>query len=468
MWFPIVVTVLLANSCHQYLQDDTEDPRSPQAASDGKKAEEDPAARFDHILEMLWDKDEKIRTSGVEALSSFQKDVEEPSSAIGIKALRAAARPYPFNEPKPDTVSSELVSVAESKPLPEYVPIILELFGKYCDDAKLHSQIILTELESRQAAEAFMSIVRTHAPTGKLNSIIVSRLVNKPRFAEVFFPELLKYADNPKLSSEIYRLCLAYCEADLLPPDKLAPFADQVLKSYRGYAGKLRPKQQDKGIAWMWEDSYQESREDAALLLDLLGHFPVDRVEKGLQEALDFKDPRLKHFAVVSLLRLGKTVEQKHIDEVASHAEMRNWLFIDLKKQGKTKLFPENYRTQKAFAESDMVNWLVYPTELNRVPDEIELMKVAAIDTGLPGGIYDYYLFRFRTKEPHWAAKDGWMAGISGPYLRSDEPTTDALGDTFSSFTKWESKTPDQHIGDTRKLMERWREYQLNKKDGEK
>jgi hypothetical protein len=112
-----------------------------------------------------------------------------------------------------------------------------------------------------------------------------------------------------------------------------------------------------------------------------------------------------------------------------------------------------------------MVNWLVYPTELNRVPDEIELMKVVPVDTGLPGGIYDYYLFRFRTKEPHWAAKNGWIAGVSGPFLRGDEPTTDALGDTFSSFAKWDSKTPDEHVGDIRKLMERWREYHLKKKD---
>jgi hypothetical protein len=111
-----------------------------------------------------------------------------------------------------------------------------------------------------------------------------------------------------------------------------------------------------------------------------------------------------------------------------------------------------------------MVNWLVYPTELNRLPDEIELMKVVAVDTGMPGGIYDYYLFRFRTKEPHWAAKDGWMAGVSGPYLRNDQPTMESLGETFSTFTKWEAKTPDEHVGDTRELMKRWREYHSKKK----
>jgi hypothetical protein len=81
------------------------------------------------------------------------------------------------------------------------------------------------------------------------------------------------------------------------------------------------------------------------------------------------------------------------------------------------------------------------------------------VATGLPRGIYDYFLFRFRTHPPHWAAKDGWMAGVSGPFRRSDQPTTEALGETFSSFDPWDSKKPEQHVGNIRDLMKRWREY---------
>jgi hypothetical protein len=391
--------------------------------------------------------------------------MKDPGSQVGLKALRAAARPYPFEKPEPGLVSAELVSVADSRPLPEYVPVVVELFDRFSDDAKWRAQVILTEFESREAAEALMTIVRTHAPAGKLPTLVTGRLVQKPRHAEVLFPELLTYATNPKLASDIHRLCLAYCEAKLVPPAQLAPFTDQVLKSYGDLVDKLRPAQRDKGIDWMWEDAYEQRREDAALLLDLFGHFPGDRVEKTLRQALDYKDPRLKYFALISLLRLEKSVDKQHVVDVAAHAEMRNWLYSTLKHLDKSPLFPEEFRTQQAFAESDMVNWLVYPTELHRVPDDIELMKVVTVDTGLRDGIYDYYLFRFRTKEPHWAAKDGWMAGVSGPYLRKDEPTTESLGDTFSSFAKWDAKTPDAHVGDTRELMERWREYHSKRKE---
>jgi hypothetical protein len=461
----ILLVILIPAGCQRHSPDEVVAQMAPKLKKAPKKAKVEVSTRFDDILEGLWDKDEKIRASAMKDLAEFQKETKDPGSQLGMKALRSAARPYPFEKPEPGIVSAELVAVAYSTPRPEYIPVVVELFDKLSDDAKWRAQVILTELESREAAEAFMAVVRTHARTDKLPSLTASRLVNKPRHPDVFFPEILKYANNPKLSSEIYRLCLAYCEANLLPPDKLAPLTDQVLKSYSDLAAKLRPAQKNEGIAWMWEDSYELARHDAALLLDLLGHFPFAGVEKHLRQALDYTDPRLKHFAVVSLLRLGKTLDKKHAEDVARHAEMRNWLYIALKGLGKSSLFPEKYRTQKAFAEADMVNWLVYPTELNRVPDDIELMKVVMVDTGLPNGIYDYYLFRFRTKEPHWAAKDGWMAGVSGPYHRTGQPTTESLGDTFSTFTKWDAKTPNEHVGDSRELMKRWREYHSKKKD---
>ena len=56
-----------------------------------------------------------------------------------------------------------------------------------------------------------------------------------------------------------------------------------------------------------------------------------------------------------------------------------------------------------------MVSWLIFRTELARVPDEIELMKVVSVDTPRNGPI-DYYVFRFRTYPPHWQPKtNGWL-----------------------------------------------------------
>jgi len=62
--------------------------------------------------------------------------------------------------------------------------------------------------------------------------------------------------------------------------------------------------------------------------------------------------------------------------DIAANSETRNWFYNALVKMGRSEIYPEEYRNQKSFAESNMVEWLVYPTELGRMPDEIELMNV--------------------------------------------------------------------------------------------
>jgi hypothetical protein len=415
---------------------------------------------LDPILVALHSGEERVRVAANSDLFRLHLEVDDPSLADGLKALRAAAQPYPFEKPAADEVSENLVHFAAGSPKPEYVSVVVELFEQFIGRGKWWALSILAQLEDREAALAYMEVVRQHARAGRISGLVIGPLQKKPRHADVFFPELLSYApDAPNLAPDIYRLCLAYSDAGLITHDALEPYAGQVIAAYRTLAAKLQPAQQDHGLAWMWDEPYLEWRIDGGLLLDLLGYFPPASVEDDLMRAVEYRDPRLQYFAVVSLLRMGKPVDVERVAQVAAHAEMRKWLYDELHRLGQVALYPEKYRTQAALAESDMVHWLTYPTELGRVPDEIELMKVVPVDTGLPGGIYDYFLFRFRTHEPHWSAKDGWMAGVSGPFRRTDEPTTAALGDTFSTFKKWDSTTPEEQVGNIRELMKRWREY---------
>ena len=99
-----------------------------------------------------------------------------------------------------------------------------------------------------------------------------------------------------------------------------------------------------------------------------------------------------------------------------------------------------------------------HPTELGRAPEDVELVRAVPFDTGTDAGWADYYLFRFRTDAPHWAARYGWLAGVSGPFLRKDQPTIQALGDTFSAFVPWDRKPEAEHVDDVRELMKTWRE----------
>ena len=420
---------------------------------------------LDGILKSLRSSEVSVREKAQGDLFRLRHQADHLTVADGLKALRAAAETYPFDKPTPEEVSEDLVDVAARNSRPEYIPVVVELFDKFSSKAKWSALVILASLENQEAAIAYMEVVRKHAKTGGIPRLVTGPLENGPRHADVFFPEILNYANIPSLTADIYRLCLSYVEAELVSDEQLEPFTGQVVTHYRDLDDKLRPVQRDEGIGWMWEEPYIESRIEAGMLLDLFGHFPVASVENDLRQALERRDPRLQYFAAVSLMRLGQNVDSKYFGEIAAHSEMRTWLYQELRRRSQLALLPEKYLTQAALAESDMVHWLTYPTELGRVPDEIELMKVFPIDTGLTGGIYDYYLFRFRTHEPHWAAKNGWIAGISGPFRRDEQPSTDALGDTFSTFDKWDSKSPEEHIGDIREIMERWKEFHASQNE---
>jgi hypothetical protein len=51
---------------------------------------------------------------------------------------------------------------------------------------------------------------------------------------------------------------------------------------------------------------------------------------------------------------------------------------------------------------------------------------------------------------------------VSGPFLRKDQPTIQALGDTFSAFTPWARKSLAEHVDDVRALIKSWRERHVS------
>jgi hypothetical protein len=42
---------------------------------------------------------------------------------------------------------------------------------------------------------------------------------------------------------------------------------------------------------------------------------------------------------------------------------------------------------------------------------------------------------------------------------KAESPSTRALGDTFSSFKRWETMAPEQHVAAVRKTIARWRKH---------
>jgi hypothetical protein len=265
----------------------------------------------------------------------------------------------------------------------------------------------------------------------------------------------------------ICQYALSFAAAHLIDHEMLAPHADTIIAMYQKRRDWLAPRQRAEGVGWRWGPKYHRRRWPAGVLLDLLGYIPVPTAITQLREALDvYTDPRLRMYAALALLRHNEEVDPAIITQIASCAESRKWLYDGLQKLERFQLYPATLRTQAALAESDLVDWLVHARELGRAPDEIHLVKVIPFDTGEEAGWLDYYLFRFRVVGRHWAARSGWMVGVAGPFLRKDAPTIQSLGDTHSSYRRWNEKPIEDHVSDVRQVMKAWRERHLAK-DGE-
>ena len=128
-------------------------------------------------------------------------------------------------------------------------------------------------------------------------------------------------------------------------------------------------------------------------------------------------------------LENGEEIKKEDVFEYTKDNRTREMTYQILSEHNKTEFFPTEYLTIESGAESSLVNWLEFPTELDKVPDDIKHIEKVKIE--FDGNDVFYHVFKYMTIEPHWAAKDGWMLGVVGPYFVDSKPY-DFPGATFS------------------------------------
>jgi hypothetical protein len=407
----------------------------------------DQSSLFQKTLGALLHTNEELREKAASDLMIWTE--QGVTRREGIEALQWAAQTFP---PRRDSswhgFDTVLVEAAGSNPDPAYVNIIRECFPVYSVEARWEALALLSSIHDRGSAYTYMDLMRTAMRDHGFTLLPVAPLLETPRFPDIFFPGLFTYLPEPNHSQSVWSVALRYCQEGKMDANGLCAVTGQLLQDYLELRVDLDKAEPGEGQQWMWEGGYASTRFKAALLLDLMGYVRSEAVVAELMRAEESPDPRLRLFALISLVRHGMEPGLQTWIPVAQSAETCNLLYERLGHLNRLDLFPVEFGTQDAFAESDMVSWLMYPTELGRAPDEIEQMHVEPFDQDEdgPGGAYEIYLFRFRTSEPKWAAEKGWMAGIAGPFERGAQPSIESLGATFSCFESWDSKTPDEHM----------------------
>lgn len=130
------------------------------------------------------------------------------------------------------------------------------------------------------------------------------------------------------------------------------------------------------------------------------------------------------------LIESGQEITIEEVRPYASDMATRELVHELLKDRKRLDLFPPEYNNWVSASESNLVNWLMYPTELGREPDTLEHIRSIELNEDLH---YRYELFRFKVNEPHKMATLGWLWGVVGPYYQDSSPY-DFPEATFSRF----------------------------------
>ena len=204
---------------------------------------------------------------------------------------------------------------------------------------------------------------------------------------------------------------------------------------------------------WQLDRDYFYARIDLGAWLDLTGL--VRKCGSAqLSRAVSSEDPLVNVFNAAAFLSKKMNVPQSVISRSADSLETVRGLYRTLLAKDRPDLFPASRLTFETFAAAEMVEWLLYPSELGEEPKSITLEKtIDGKDRG--GKFHRYCLWRFFDHE------ENDYAGVSGPYDQAsiENPTPDTVvsDETFSNFERWDSLTPEQHLEGVLATLESWR-----------
>ena len=176
------------------------------------------------------------------------------------------------------------------------------------------------------------------------------------------------------------------------------------------------------------------------LIADVGKYFITEEFCLKLQNALQTADNGVRFFAIETLLSSGRDVSHNIVSEVAHDLRYAYMLFCLVAELKSTYLFPTELISDEYIAKSEMVQWLVYPTELGKAPDELELIGCTDVENET------YYVFKYKSDSDNLAElKNEWLIGWSS-----------GEGGAFSNFDKlcdYEKDTPEKTLENIAKKL---------------
>ncbi len=171
-----------------------------------------------------------------------------------------------------------------------------------------------------------------------------------------------------------------------------------------------------------WSKDCLDALEMAA---DAVSFFGDDKALSALTKITEFQNLTINYFALQTLLERNFAIPAHLPKTLAKSLEFAHKTYRTLLAHGKADLFPREYMDEIYLAKSNMVDWLLYPTELNQAPDEIEY--IGKITYLFRKQIYHVFKFRSDSQTLLEEDRNRWLIGWA-----NDD------GDTFSQFEHYD------------------------------
>ena len=191
------------------------------------------------------------------------------------------------------------------------------------------------------------------------------------------------------------------------------------------------------------ENPGRDELENLELMADVCGHLPGDQTQRQLHALLERKEAHIGYFAAVSLLKNDMILPQEAVEFLARDLGYALLTHALLKKHGQASRFPAECATEEYLAKSDLVHWLLYPTELGQAPDEIEY--IGKFKPFLKKNAYHIFRFRSNSDTLSEDCKGKWLIGWSN-----------CDSGTFSNFDLYDDyakDTPEATVKNIRKKL---------------
>ena len=169
---------------------------------------------------------------------------------------------------------------------------------------------------------------------------------------------------------------------------------------------------------------HEDQVRNLELLADICCVFADETLIGLLYEVAKLGYNHVNFYLTRTLLFHDAAVPADVVVALAQDMEYADMTYGVLKKFGKTDLFPQACRDPEYLAKSHMIQWLMYPTELGKAPEEIEYVgKVTRLFRK-----EEYHIFKYRSDSENLdeALKNKWLLG----WVSED-------GGTFSEFEEY-------------------------------